>query len=79
MNPPLDKFLYGRNPAQDRPKYWKYRDEHKWIANGDYIDMKKWKKLCEDDFLFYCPDGLHPHALAGRDITVPAILEKLCL
>lgn len=78
MNPPLDMYLYGRNPAQDRPKYWKFKAEHKWIANGSYIDIgKEWEKLSKDDFLFYCPDGLHPNVLASRDITVPKILETL--
>ena len=81
MNPPLDMFLCGRNPAKDRPDYRIYSMVHKTIAenrNIPYIDItREWDKLSEHQFLFYCPDGLHPNALASRDIIIPKILELL--
>ena len=81
MNPPLDMYLSGRNPAAERPHYRVYEHIHFFLAkkkNIRYIDItSEWDKLSTDDFLHYCPDGLHPNALASRDIIIPKILEGL--
>ena len=81
MNPPLDMFLCGRNPAAERPCYRVYESQHYQLAKRwkiPYIDItKEWDKLNKDDFLHYCPDGLHPNALGSRDLIIPKILEGL--
>ena len=83
MNPPLDMFIQGRNPAEDRP-YWRdYYKIHRRVAHE--MDAKiinitsRWQVLDTEDFLRYAPDGLHPNELASREITIPTILEALCL
>lgn len=81
MNPPLDINIYERNPAEDRPEYNEYYELHKAIAiinNIPFIDLTaEWNKLSREDFLWFCPDGLHPNELGSRGITVPTILKQL--
>ena len=81
MNPPLNMFLSGRNPARVRPKYREYAEMHKKIAKDKslrYIDITSvWDSLSTDDFLYYCPDGIHPNIRAAKDLIVPKILEVL--
>lgn len=83
MNPPLDLFLSGRNPALDRPDYSDYYFAHQQIAKVLHIPFidhtKEWRKLSTDDFLKYCPDGLHPNELGSKEITIPTILKQLSL
>lgn len=83
LNPPLNMYLSGRNPKEDRPYYYDYYKQHKQLAEKlkiDFIDVcSEWLELTTDEFLHYCPDGLHPNALGSRAITVPKILEALCL
>lgn len=81
LNPPLDIFIAGRNPAKDRPEFRKYLELHKEMANSHnikYIDTTWiWDKMNKHQFLFYCPDGLHPNEAASKDITVPVILKEI--
>lgn len=81
MNPPLDKFLFGRNPAEQRPEWEKYTQEHCGEAkfrNATIIDIADyWKMLPEKAFLKFCPDGLHPNELGSGIITAPTILDQV--
>lgn len=81
MNPPFNKFLFSRNPYTDRIFYWWFSNRHREIAkrnNISYIDItSEWNKLTEFEFLYYCPDGLHPNINASKDITVPTIIAFL--
>ena len=81
MNPPLDIFISGRNPKEDRPEWWLYSNTHQQVAEtlgAEVIDIaEKWKALSTEKFLEYCPDGLHPNELGSKMITLPTILERL--
>jgi len=81
MNPPLDIFIAERNPAEDRPDYWLYSNTHQKVADtlgAEVIDMnEKWKALSTENFLEYCPDGLHPNEFGSEMITIPAIMEAI--
>ena len=82
MSPPLNKFLFDRNPAEDRPEYWLYSNVHQKVAYDipgvEVIDIaEKWQVLSTEKFLEYCPDGLHPNECGSENITLPTILERL--
>jgi len=81
MNNPLDMYLQGRNPAEDRPGWERYYRLHRFEAyecGADVINITaRWQTLDKDDFLKFCPDGLHPSELGSGMITIPAIMEAL--
>ncbi len=81
MSPPLDKFLFDRNPAEDRPMWDLFYREHRDIAHelgAEVINItRKWEALSTEKFLEYCPDGLHPNELGSKMITLPTILKRL--
>ena len=81
MNPPLDKFISGRNPAADRPDWERYYRQHRYEAHclgASIINITaRWEALGEEKFLEYCPDGLHPNELGSHFITIPAIMVAL--
>ncbi len=83
MNPPLDMFIQGRNPAEDRPRWAGKYATHRYVAEkagAEVINITaRWEALSTKKFLDYCPDGLHPNELGSKMITIPAILERLGL
>lgn len=82
MNPPFDKFCFGRNPFGDRPAYTSFYSEHRHIAQAckaKYIDItSEWEKYRDSSYLDeYIPDMLHPTLKASKHIIVPTILKNL--
>ena len=83
MNNPYDMFLQGRNPKDDRPSWEQYYRMHRYEAHAFGAEIinhtPRWQALDQGEFLKMVPDGLHPNELGSKEITVPTILEALCL
>ena len=83
MNNPLDIYLKGRNPAEQRPLWETYYRRHRLVAKelgAEIINhTPMWEVLDQGEFLRLCSDGLHPCEQGSKEITLPTILGALCL